>query len=64
VVARADQAAIARDKDFSLAKAAEELGVHRSTLWGSRQRAENATSVEKNLLGGDYLNEAATPSAR
>ncbi len=40
VVAKADQAAIIRDKEFSLAKAAEDLGVHRSTLWRARRRAE------------------------
>lgn len=44
VIAKADQASIARDKEFSLAKAAAELGVHRSTLWRSRRRAE--TSIE------------------
>lgn len=43
VIAKADQAAILHDKEFSLAKVAGELGVHRSTLWRSRRRAESAT---------------------
>lgn len=44
VIAKADQAAIVRDKEFSLASAAEALGVHRSTLWRARVRAEAATN--------------------
>lgn len=49
VMAKADQAAIARDKEFSLAKAAAELGVHRSTLWRARDRSRREDAV-KNLL--------------
>lgn len=42
VNAKAEHAALVRDKNFSLAKAAEELGVHRSTLWRTRDRARQA----------------------
>lgn len=51
VMAKAEQAAIARDKEFSLAKAAAELGVHRSTLWRARDRARREDAV-KNILPG------------
>lgn len=37
---KADQAALTRDREFSLAKAAGDFGVHRSTLWRARIRAE------------------------
>lgn len=40
VIAKADHAALTRDREFSLAKAAGDLGVHRSTLWRARIRAE------------------------
>ena len=49
VMAKAEQAAVTRDKEFSLAKAAGELGVHRSTLWRSRRRAVRESKVEENL---------------
>ena len=49
VNAKAEPAALVRDKNFSLAKAAEELGVHRSTLWRSRRRAEEAPQHRKNV---------------
>lgn len=44
VIAKAEQAAIVRDKDFSLAKAAEDLGVHRSTLWRARDQVRKTSS--------------------
>lgn len=49
VMAKAEQAAIARDKEFSLAKAAVDLGVHRSTLWRSRRRAEMEPQHRKDI---------------
>ncbi|MGL4398096.1 MAG: recombinase family protein, partial [Hyphomicrobium sp.] len=49
VMAKADQAAIARDKEFSLAKAAAELGVHRSTLWRARDRSKREDADKNNL---------------